>query len=657
MKCEKKHKTKKGRKKRKQNQINGSINLPRNYPWQVLRFLQEDLADFLTDSENKRILDLCRSKDLVELKQLSEDWGLQRTNPGDMSLYKFRAQYQISALLKSYQFSTSDDARKEAALTKFYKAESICKRMNHVDSSRKVLNYELDESIWEAAKAFIIRVLGEELPGDDELFSRARHGPGSNLDTKNGNVSPYYKYSSAPYSCTLLATDAAKNLIRSDERWYHSLLRDFCEREGITNLAIGVGNRKLGTKTSYAAMGPVDWEKFDNFWPSVLKIVPGNKISFVPKNAFTERTIAIEPAMNLMLQLGVDGFIRKRLKRYGVDLDSQDKNQLLARRGSQDDSLESFSTLDLSMASDTISVAICRQLLPSQWFDYLMKIRSPEGTVGEETISYEKISSMGNGCTFAIESLIFASLCYGVMRVEAGPNPLSYDDFACFGDDLIVKTKYVGSLISILRKSGFALNVEKSFERGPIRESCGADWLSGQPVRPVLIDGLPKSISELWADINRLQRILELRFGITLGESSVYRNMTKWIPGSLKKFTGPASDEEMDTYLHMRLDDPNCCYWVSRTSFSHRFQKVVPRPVSIQPKEPRVRWQRLMHDLGPYRVEQFAWYGDRTGKRFEVISRNRIALAAQPSTPLVWEESYHETGAAYCRPRSPFARH
>jgi len=38
-----------------------------------------------------------------------------------------------------------------------------------------------------------------------------------------------------------------------------------------------------------------------------------------------------------------------------------------------------------------------------------------------------------------------------------------------------------------LGKLGFSINASKSFSQGPFRESCGADWLYGQPVRPIYI--------------------------------------------------------------------------------------------------------------------------------------------------------------------------
>jgi hypothetical protein len=371
------------------------------------------------------------------------------------------------------------------------------------------------------------------------------------------------------------------------------------------------------------------------FWSNVLNVVPGNKITFVPKSYETHRTIAIEPTMNLYLQLGVDGFFRSRLKRWSIDLDQQLKNRRLALRGSIADGVDSLVTLDLSMASDTISTSLCRHLLPLEWYDYLMKLRSPFGDLDGKSIHYEKISSMGNGYTFALESLIFGALVYGAIKAMQGT--VNMEDIAIFGDDIIVPKSTVSTVISVLKKAGFQLNIDKSFLKGPCRESCGADWFKGRPMRPVFLRKQPEHVKELFNDYNRLKRILDLRFGIS--NSCVKDLIMKWIPTKFQTLKGPLSDEEFDTYIH-----------TSKTGghlYRHgcwKFRRLVRRPRLLYGKAiGDFHFRKLMSNLNP-NPEPNLWQKDKDigGSTFEVPNRKAWYFAYTKSASSEWKSNYAE---------------
>jgi hypothetical protein len=143
-------------------------------------------------------------------------------------------------------------------------------------------------------------------------------------------------------------------------------------------------------------------------------IVPGNRIITVAKNYKTNRTIAVEPCMNMYVQKGIGGLMRRRLKRAGFDLNDQTRNQRLALIGSFSGTL---ATIDMSMASDTVSYELVRLLAPSDWFEALEQCRSPVGVLPDGTrIWYHKFSSMGNGYTFELETAIFCCSCSGCRR-------------------------------------------------------------------------------------------------------------------------------------------------------------------------------------------------------------------------------------------------
>ena len=206
-------------------------------------------------------------------------------------------------------------------------------------------------------------------------------------------------------------------------------------------------------------------------------IVGGNKVTFVRKNAKTDRSIAVEPHLNALVQHGCGKLIRKLMQRHGLNLDSNSRNIELARLGSIDGS---YSTLDLKAASDTIATSVVRDLLPPDWFSLLdacrsKRYKSVDG--GDAWLFYHKFSSMGNGFTFELESLIFWAITRAACRYHNVD-----EDVAVFGDDIVCPKLVSDTVISSLGQHGFTLNTEKSFTVGPFRESCGGDFFLGHPI-------------------------------------------------------------------------------------------------------------------------------------------------------------------------------
>lgn len=201
------------------------------------------------------------------------------------------------------------------------------------------------------------------------------------------------------------------------------------------------------------------------------------KLVFVPKNCKTHRPIIVEPILNGLAQLGIGTYLKGRLRSVGIDLRDQENNRKLARIGSIDGSL---STIDLSSASDTLSWGLVSDLLPPEWLEFLGQFRT--GTFAYEDASYrlEKFSSMGNGYTFELESLIFWALAWASTVIVGG----DVRNIGVFGDDIIIPSEATQTLLEVLDSAGFWVNTEKSYWEGPFRESCGADWLSGNDVRP-----------------------------------------------------------------------------------------------------------------------------------------------------------------------------
>lgn len=282
------------------------------------------------------------------------------------------------------------------------------------------------------------------------------------------------------------------------------------------------------------------------FWDSLLRVQPYNRVTTVPKDYRTDRPIAVEPTLGIMLQLGVDGFVRKRLKRWRIDLDDQSRNQALAKLGSVGLSKLKPATIDLSNASDTVSLRLCKMFLDTDWFNYLCDLRSPKGKLPDGRIlRYAKISSMGNGYTFAIESLVFAAVCYAVSKRYFGF--YHRELISVYGDDIIVPEVIANEVCVRLEQCGLHINRRKSFLTGNVKESCGADWIDGNNVRPIHLKAKPENVCDLFAHRNLLSRWAHLHLGISLeATDALYR---KWIPEHLM-MTGPFSDEEFSSYWH-----------------------------------------------------------------------------------------------------------
>jgi hypothetical protein len=213
--------------------------------------------------------------------------------------------------------------------------------------------------------------------------------------------------------------------------------------------------------------------------------------------------IAIEPDWNMFLQKGIGGAIREKLRRVGINLEDQSNNQLLAGLGSLYGDL---ATIDLSMASDCMSYELVRFLLPPDWFDALEQCRSQCGVLPSgSVVIYEKFSSMGNGATFDLETLIFWALSAAVIDLME----LEDRRLLVYGDDIIVPTAAFQNVCDVLEMSGFRPNRKKSFGAGPFRESCGSHFHEGDDVTPIYIREAVTRLDRLFLLHNNTCRLLD----------------------------------------------------------------------------------------------------------------------------------------------------
>lgn len=137
-----------------------------------------------------------------------------------------------------------------------------------------------------------------------------------------------------------------------------------------------------------------------------FKLTRSSSITFVRKSRDISRSICTEPSLNMFFQLGLGTILEDRLKSFfGISFANQQEiNRQLACRGSLDDQV---STLDLESASDCVSTNLCAFGLPQYVFDTLLLLRTPFTRVRGHELKLNMISTMGNGFTFPLQTMLF----------------------------------------------------------------------------------------------------------------------------------------------------------------------------------------------------------------------------------------------------------
>jgi len=421
--------------------------------------------------------------------------GIDANDYADADTFFF--DYQVIKLFsKSEIFPRVYITEKEAMIT-FIEAESKCRQMNKDWDSLNspFIGKSAECGIFHTATRKLERILG---PCPSLATLDFGFGPGNNVGLHK-NTSVHDKLNAA--------------------LTYTANLRPYL-------------GHVLGSCPSWVA------SRFDNQVPSPLgprqslaevQMVLGSELGFVPKTAKTDRTICTEPLLNSFVQSGIGKYIRARLLRAGCDTTDQTTNQKLAKLGSIRGDL---ATIDLSSASDLISWAVVWNILPEPWFDLLSTCRSEAFTFKGQFYNLEKFSSMGNGYTFELETLIFLSLA----RATCAELGLSSESVSVYGDDIIVPTEAYELLCSTLVCCGFSVNHSKSFSAGPFRESCGKDWFLGAPVRPLFLKRRPTNASLIgWC--NHIKRLDKGRYDQRW--SALYDSLKKLVPRAFYVLVGP----------------------------------------------------------------------------------------------------------------------
>jgi hypothetical protein len=340
-------------------------------------------------------------------------------------------------------------------MSKFREAESACRETNLMfrafDQGRFQF-FPWVDSVLHRAQLKIQRVLGK-VPSLERLGYR--FGPGATTLTKKRNASAREKLR-AGFACSEELLPIASAILQE--------FPSFSEAHRVPGSPIRV-----------------EWcDGYYDEWITVPIRIADGAVNFAQKNATIYRVIVAEPPLNGMVQLPVGDHIVGCLAAFAVDLKDQTRNQNLALEGSLTDRL---ATIDLSSASDTISIECVFHLLPLEWATFLSRLRTGHVQYRDGRFTLEKFSSMGNGFTFPLESLIFWALTCAVAE-EWGSTDVGGKFISVYGDDIICPSGIAADVAEVLRVCGFTVNGGKSFVKGPFRESCGKDYFLGIDIRP-----------------------------------------------------------------------------------------------------------------------------------------------------------------------------
>lgn len=462
----------------------------------VLEAIAQQIFETIDSPTALKASILLREKEYAQLVQMKIDASSY------LNAERFADDYLVVNFLSKYPaFKHPDLDPEKAGKESFYEFERQCTATNKRLIEFAEDPHKRDPSMWgifSLARRKIAAVLGK--PDLNRISEKFGWGPGATSISRGSYTSAYIK---------------------------------FQQRLDVTSNALIMGHCCINSTPAWVNC-QLQTDQFPSIGVSLLRecfnVLRGNEVVFVPKNAKTHRVIAKEPHVNSYLQRGFGREMRRLLKAFaGVDLDDQTRNQRLARHGSLTGEL---ATIDLKGASDTISTELVRLLLPKEWFKLLDMVRSKQGLLDGAWIHYSKFSSMGNGFTFELESLIFWALCKATLDLLGQGLTLSV-----YGDDLIVPSLHFDEVVRVLNFAGFTVNEAKSFNTGPFRESCGQDFFFGHNVRPFFQKEEIANVESLYRLANRVRRYAHRRsiyYGCDSRFKRTWQSVVSEIPSPLR---------------------------------------------------------------------------------------------------------------------------
>jgi len=294
---------------------------------------------------------------------------------------------------------------------------------------------------------------------------------------------------------------------------------------------------------------------------------PTARLLFVPKDSKGPRIISCEPKELMYIQQGVSYHLMKYIERNKmskgrVNFTDQSINGNLALEASAS---KTWSTIDLSDASDRVGVELISLLFPKEITKKWFALRStatklPDGTI----VPLSKFAPMGSALCFPVESLTFWALAVASIWECSRSLTLALDSVYVYGDDIIIKDEYTESVIETLNSVHLVVNREKSFSgvSCPFRESCGVDALDGRIVTPLRLRKLPPQRPSDGQAIAAYVKYAENSVGLAPRRSATLLQYAERLVGRIPRTPIPQGYLSLvDPNRYWSLDDFNNPVW------------------------------------------------------------------------------------------------
>jgi hypothetical protein len=319
------------------------------------------------------------------------------------------------------------------------------------------------------------------------------------------------------------------------------------------------------------------------------------RLRFVPKDIRKTRSICMEPIDFMWAQQGVrlwyERWLEEGVLAHHVRLKDQTFNQILCWHGSITSEL---ATIDLSSASDSVSLKLVKAVFPPKVLKHLLATRSRLVDTGfdEEPIRVEKFAPMGSALCFPVQCTIFAavvlmvsiatvsgraifegetisdlSMAHQYLVAYGAGEHAHFKKFAVYGDDIICDKQVVSNVMRALTELSFSVNVEKSyFDDVAYRESCGMHSFNGYDVTPFKLKTKPistmMSLEALLGLVDAANNAAE--YGYTRVYSALVNVTLRWPIEGVRKNRG------FNPILFAPLDsEESCAIKTSRPRNTH----------------------------------------------------------------------------------------
>lgn len=426
------------------------------------------------------------------------------------------------------KFQQPDDSEKDTLAdeckTRYLRTEQRISRLFH-DHEGTLSWLEENADLVRSVRREILCIVGKTATVEWDYHS----SPGETFYSTRGDVSDYSKLAVNQWTCTRKAFPFFVKILASNHSLRTLVHMKFMEAWAVAPFKWNSSHLfevNVKQQTYHLPLGKlsrIDAENisFKEKVRFLTKFVSGSRFSTVAKDNDKRRPINIESLGSVLSQRAIGVALARRIDYSRVLLNApvdrsvfpsdvtfpmKETNLVVPSASSlamaqflQKGRLHDpeISTIDFSDASDSILVEVIELLWPEAWVKLLLATRSSIVCFGQndddEKVYLRKLSSMGNGFTFEVLTITLLALARAVGDRNA----------SVFGDDVIISNNCAQAFVALATTFGFVVNVEKSFIRSPMRESCGGYFYNDQSLVSYDIEWA-KNPLEATANINKV---------------------------------------------------------------------------------------------------------------------------------------------------------